>query len=439
MITAAKVKIWNTLVGAVAWDDNKGFAAFEFDKSFLKRNLDIAPIIMPISQALNGRTIFSFPNLNRKTYKGLPGLLSDSLPDTFGNRLIDSWLARQGRNPSSFGPVERLCYTGQRGMGALEYEPVLSSFENTSTQIEIVELVNLANEILSERKNFTGNIHKEKNSNLSEIIKVGTSAGGARAKAIIAYNSKNGEVRSGQIDGLDDFEYWIIKFDGVTNNELSDPKGYGKIEYAYYLMAKDAGIQMMDSKLLKENKRAHFMTKRFDRVQLRTSGKNRIEKLHMQTLCAIAHFDYNYSNAYSYEQAFQVMRQLKLPYSEMVELLRRMIFNVAARNQDDHTKNISFLMNREGNWSLAPAYDVTYAYDPNSKWMKSHQMSINGKRENISREDILKLSKNMNIKRAGNIIVEVVESISKWRYFGKEAGVSSKQINAIEKTLLMNL
>lgn len=431
MITVAKVKIWETLIGAVAWDEEKEIATFEYDKSFLKKGLDIAPITMPIQEAINGKTIFSFPNLNRETFKGLPGLLADSLPDTFGNKLIDSWLARQGRDPNSFSSVERLCYTGQRGMGALEYEPVISPFENKSDQIEIKELVKLAKEILTERKTLSGNIHEGNREDLSEIIKVGTSAGGARAKAVIAYNPKTGDARSGQITNLNDFEYWIIKFDGVTNKELGDPKGYGKIEYAYYLMARDAGINIMESRLLKENRRAHFMTKRFDRI-----GN---DKLHMQTLCAMAHFDYNYSNAYSYEQAFQVMRELKLPYSEMEQLLRRMIFNVVARNQDDHTKNISFLMDKNGKWSLSPAYDVTYAYDPSNKWMKAHQMSINGKKDNITREDILELAKNMNIKRTGKIIDEVVASVSKWKSFAKETSLPNEQINAIEKTLLLKI
>ncbi len=431
MITVAKVKIWNTLIGAVAWDDEKGVATFEYDKSFLKRSWDIAPLTMPIQQALNGKTIFSFPSLNRETYKGLPGLLADSLPDTFGNKLVDSWLARNGRDSNSFSSVERLCYTGQRGMGALEYEPVLSPFENKSDQIEIKELVKLAKEILTERKTLLGNIHKKNREDLSAIIKVGTSAGGARAKAVIAYNPITGDVRSGQIDNLNDFEYWLIKFDGVTNKELGDPKGYGKIEYAYYLMAMDAGINIMESRLLKENRRAHFMTKRFDRI-----GN---DKLHMQTLCAIAHFDYNYSNVYSYEQAFQVMRELKLPYSEMEQLLRRMVFNVVARNQDDHTKNISFLMDKNGKWSLSPAYDITYAYDPSNKWMKAHQMIINGKNENITRKDILELAKNMNIKRFEKIIYEVVTSISKWKYFAKESTLPKEQINSIEKTLLLEI
>jgi len=430
MIKVAKVKLWDNVVGAIAWNENTETATFEYDKSFLKSGLDIAPLTMPLEKAFESKNLFSFPKLNKETYKGLPGLLADSLPDAFGNKIIDSWLAQQGRDPNSFNSIERLCYTGKRGMGALEYEPILSPSDSVSNKIEIDELVKLAGEILSDRKTLERNIHKTSD-DLLKIIRVGTSAGGARAKAIIAYNPITGDVRSGQIDNLENYEYWIIKFDGVTNKELGDPKGYGKIEYAYYLMAKDAGINIMDSKILTENNRTHFMTKRFDRI-----GNT---KLHMQTLCAIAHFDYSYSNAYSYEQAFQVMRQLKLPYSQMEELLRRMVFNVIARNQDDHTKNISFLMDKDGNWSLSPAYDITYAYDPANKWMKAHQMSINGKRENINGEDILELAKNMNIKKAANIIDEVIESVSKWKIFANEAGIPNEQIDAIEKTLIMDL
>ena len=430
MIKVAKVKIWNNVVGAIAWNDNTEAAAFEYDKSFLKSGLNIAPLTMPLEKAFESKNLFSFPTLNKETYKGLPGLLADSLPDTFGNKIIDSWLAQQGRDPSSFNSIERLCYMGKRGMGALEYEPILSPSESVSNKIEIDELVKLVGEILSDRKTLAGNIHKSSD-DLLKIISVGTSAGGARAKAIIAYNPITGDVRSGQIDGLENYEYWIIKFDGVTNKQLGDPKGYGKIEYAYYLMAKEAGINIMDSIILTENNRTHFMTKRFDRI-----GNT---KLHMQTLCAIAHFDYSYSNAYSYEQAFQVMRQLKLPYSQMEELFRRMVFNVIARNQDDHTKNISFLMDKDGNWSLSPAYDITYAYDPANKWMKAHQMSINGKCENINSEDILELAKNMNIKKAANIIDEVTESVSKWKLFANETGIPNEQIDAIEKTLILDL
>lgn len=427
MTTVAKVKIWDMQVGAVAWDESRSHTIFEYDTTFLNKNLDLAPIKIPLNDIRTGKKIYSFPDLNKETYRGLPGLLADSLPDKFGNRLIEAWLAQQGRDSNSFNSVERLCYTGKRGMGALEYEPVLSPFDDSSSPVEINELVRLAKEILMDKAAFSANIHEDASKGLMEILRIGTSAGGARAKAIIAYNEKTGEVRSGQIDGLKDFEYWIIKFDGVANIQSGDPKGYGKIEYSYYLMAKNAGINMSYSKLLKESERAHFMTKRFDR-----SGLN---KLHMQTLCALAHYDYNDPYSYSYEQAFQIMRQLKLSYIDMEELFRRMVFNVYAKNHDDHTKNISFLMNENGKWSLSPAYDMTFSYDPTNKWMKVHQMSINGKRDNISKEDILILSKKMNIKKGVEIIEKVKEAVSAWPKFGEEAEVNKNQINMIESII----
>jgi len=431
MSTIAKVNIWNEMVGAVVWDESKDYATFEFEESFLKKEVDIAPLRMPIDEAKNGKRIFSFPNLNKETYKGLPGLLADSLPDRFGNRLIDVWLAQQGRNPDSFNPVERLCYIGKRGMGALEFEPILTPFDQSSTQLELNDLVKLAKKILDERYDFKTNLSKKNESSLLDILRIGTSAGGARAKAIIAYNPKTKDVRSGQIDSLDNYEYWIIKFDGVSDKKLGDPQGYGRIEYAYYLMASECGINMNECKLLFEDKHAHFMTKRFDRIDN--------NKLHMQTLCAIAHFDYNYPSSYSYEQAFQVIRQLKLSYENTEQLFLRMVFNVIARNQDDHTKNISFLMDRNGKWSLAPAYDVTFAYDQKNKWMKSHQMSVNGKFDNINRNDILTLAMNMNIKKANQKMENIIDVVSNWKDFAKEAKVAAEQIKYIQSTLLLKI
>ncbi len=428
MVTVAKVNLWNTFVGAVAWDDQKGLANFEYDTNFLKKGWDISPITMPLDKASNNR-IFSFPGLNRETYKGLPGLLIDSLPDKFGNQLLNIWLANQGRDPNSFNPVEHLCYTGKRGMGALEYEPISHPFDHSSATLEIDRLVAIAQRVLDERQQFKTNLDDQPYDGLQEIIKVGTSAGGARAKAVIAYNENTGEVRSGQIDNLKDFAYWMIKFDGITNKSLGDPMGYGKIEYAYYLMAKAAGITMMESKLLSENDRHHFITKRFDRL-----GN---KKLHMQTLCAISHFDYNMPGAYAYEQAFQTMRQLKLPYTAAVALYKRMCFNVIARNQDDHTKNIGFLMDQTGRWQLAPAYDITYAFDPTNKWMKLHQMSINGKRENITRADLLVVAKQMNIKRPIEIIDEIISAVADWPIYAKEVGMDNNQTKLLGKTHLL--
>lgn len=423
----AKVKLWNELVGAVLWDKNTAHSRFEFDEHFLKKGWDISPLKMPVNESLTGKKTYSFPTIPYETYKGLPGLLADSLPDKFGNKLIDTWLSRQGRDPESIDPVERLCYIGKRGMGALEYEPSTDLFKNTSEHLEIKELVGLAKEVLSEKKSLKTNLHKKSDEGLLQIISVGTSAGGARAKAIIAYNEETGDVRSGQIDDLKNYNYWIIKFDGVTNKFLGDPAGYGRIEFAYHKMAINAGIQMSECRLLEENGRAHFMTRRFDRTEENT-------KLHMQTLCAIAHFDYNDPTSYSYEQAFQVMRELRLPYNDAEQLFLRMAFNVIARNQDDHTKNISFLMDPSGKWSLSPAYDVTYAFDPQNKWMKNHQLSVNGKHKEITKEDLLSVAKEMNIKKANNLIEQITDSVHTWKKIAKEAGIPKEQIDGIAKT-----
>ena len=420
----AKVNIWGQLAGAILWDEPAQVARFEYDEQFLKAGLDLSPIKMPIAEALNGKRIYSFPALSKETFKGLPGLLADSLPDRFGNQLIDAWLARQGRDPESTDPVERLCYTGKRGMGALEFEPAAPLIDNTSEHLEIKELVALAKEVLNEKKQLRSNLHSNDDEHLQRIISVGTSAGGARAKAVIAYNPETGDVRSGQVDRLEGYSYWIIKFDGVNNHGLGDGEGYGRIEYAYHLMAADCGIRMSECRLLEENGRAHFMTRRFDRPDTHT-------KLHMHTLCGIAHFDYNDPEAYSYEQAFQVMRQLRLPYADAEQLFMRMVFNIVARNQDDHTKNISFLMDRAGTWRLSPAYDITYAVDPANKWIRQHQLSVNGKRTNISRSDILFVAKEMNIKKANDLVERITASVKKWKTFAAEAGVTKEKTDAI--------
>lgn len=428
MNTLARVSIWNWFVGVVMWDENRKQTIFEFDPSFADKNLDIAPLKMSLEQVRSGERKFSFPELNKETFRGLPGLLCDSLPDKFGNRIIDAWLLRNKKDPSDFNPVERLCYVGTRGMGALEFEPAIGEKPELNELIEINELILLTREILDSKKKLRTNLSQKANKAWSEIISVGTSAGGARAKGIIAYNEKTREVRTGQSAVPEGFEHWIIKFDGVTNEILGDPKGYGRIEYAYYMMAKACGIEMAECRLYQEHNRAHFMTKRFDRVD----G----EKLHMQTLCAIAHYDYNDPNSWSYEDVFRVLLKLKLGYPAHEQLFRRMVFNIIARNQDDHTKNISFLMNKDGKWNLSPAYDVTYAYDPQNKWMKAHQLSVNGKNDNIDRSDVLLLAKEMNIKKAKSIIEEMNSVIQKWKKFATVAEVPVKQIQAIGKTHL---
>ncbi|MCF8275501.1 MAG: type II toxin-antitoxin system HipA family toxin [Flavobacteriales bacterium] len=422
-MVVAEVNLWGIRVGAVAWNELTNHGVFEFEPDFLKLDLDISPLKMPLAEAQNGKRIFSFPRLNTETFQGLPGLLADSLPDKFGNRLIEEWLARKGRTVQSMNPIEKLCYIGARGMGALEFKPSLARYDKPSEPLQVDELVRLASDILHQRNSLETNLEKPENHGIEDIIRVGTSAGGARAKAVIAFNPETGDVRSGQAQHSEGFDYWIIKFDGVNNDLLGDPQGYGRIEFAYHLMAKESGIKMMECRLLEEHGRAHFMTKRFDRV-----GN---EKLHMQTLCGIAHFDYNMPNVYSYEQAFQVMRQLRLPYPDAEELFRRMAFNVISFNCDDHTKNISFLMDKRGEWRLSPAYDVTYAYHPENRWLKQHQMAVNGKRENIYRGDLLKVASEMNIKKPLEIISAVHEAAAKWNGFAEQAGIPENQASAI--------
>lgn len=421
-MTAAEVFLWGTRIGTVAFDDDNGLGAFEYDQAFLSSGIEVAPIAMPLS-----RRVYSFPELARQSFHGLPGLLADSLPDKFGNAVINAWLQSQGRSPESFNPVERLCYTGSRGMGALEYVPARGPSATESESIEIDRLVELASKILRSREDMHVVIGENA---MQEIIKVGSSAGGARAKAVIAWNEETGDIRSGQIEAGKGYGYWLIKFDGVSRNgdkEGEDAPQHTRIEYAYHLMAKDAGILMSECRLYEEKGRYHFMTRRFDRDGA-TGGK-----LHMQSLGAMAHFDFNQRGAYSYEQAAQVMRQLRITNTEISQFYRRMVFNVLARNQDDHVKNISFLMDRSGRWSLAPAYDVTYAYNPDGMWTGTHQMSVNGKRDAITRLDLLASAKSMGVRKAEaeQTIAAVQDSLAKWYDFAEEAklrGVVTERI-----------
>ncbi|MEN9637351.1 MAG: hypothetical protein RL077_5755 [Verrucomicrobiota bacterium] len=424
----AKVQLWGRTIGAVSLDAGREVAAFQYDADFARSGIELSPLVMPPSER-----VVEFPALPRNTFHGLPGLLADSLPDKFGNALIDAWLATQGRTPDSFNAVERLCYTGTRGMGALEFAPVMGPKSRKASKIEVDALVRLAGEVLTHRGDLQGHFNvagKEKA--LRDILSVGTSAGGARAKAVIAWNRATNEVRSGQIAAGDGFDYWLLKFDGVAGNkdkELEDPKGYGAIEYAYHLMARAAGITMSECRLLEENERRHFMTRRFDRL---AAGA----KLHMQSLCALAHFDFNQAGAYSYEQALLTIRQLKLPMAAVEEQFRRMVFNVVARNQDDHVKNIAFLMNQQGEWSLAPAFDVTYSYNPSGSWTATHQMTLNGKRDGFALADFEACAKAALMKRgrAATIIEEVREAVKHWPEFAAEAKLSGKWQNKIQKT-----
>jgi serine/threonine-protein kinase HipA len=414
-MTLAAVQLWGRTIGAVSLAEGGQFAAFQYDPAFAQSGIEVSPITMP----LNDR-VYVFPNLPRKTFHGLPGLLADSLPDRFGNALIDAWLATQGRIADSFNAVERLCYTGARGMGALEFAPAIGPKPQPAKKIEIDALVKLASEVLSHRKNLkTTFASASRKTALNDILRVGTSAGGARAKAVIAWNRETNEVRSGQIVAGKGFDYWLLKFDGVTGNqdkELEDPEGYGAIEYAYYLMARAAGITMSECRLLEEGGRRHFMTRRFDRL---AEG----EKLHMQSLCALAHLDFNNAGAYAYEQAFMVIHQLNLPMAEVEEQFRRMAFNIIARNQDDHVKNIAFLMDKSGHWSLAPAFDVIYSYNPAGDWTARHQMTMNGKRDGFTLADFRACAKSALMKRgrAEAIVEEVRAAVAQWPAYAEQA------------------
>ncbi len=424
----AEVQLWGRTIGAVAMSPERDFAAFEYAPDFLGSGIELAPLTMPL-----GPAIYEFPALPRNTFHGLPGLLADSLPDKFGNALIDAWLASQGRTPAEFGPIERLCYTGSRGMGALEFAPALGPRPRRAADIEIDALVQLASEILSQRGALRGSFAgPARVKALNDILRVGTSAGGARAKAVIAWNPATHEVRSGQIAAGDGFEYWLLKFDGVSANrdkELDDPQGYGAVEYAYHLMARAAGITMSDCRLLEENGRRHFMTRRFDRP----AGGG---KLHLQSLCALTHADFNQAGAHAYEQAILAIRRLGLPMAAVEEQFRRMLFNVVARNQDDHVKNIAFLMDKAGRWTLAPAFDVTYSYNPDGAWTASHQMTLNGKRDGFTRADFAAVAQAALMKRgrAETILGEVLAAAARWPEFAAAAGVTEAWRDRIAAT-----
>jgi serine/threonine-protein kinase HipA len=431
-MVSAEIEIWGNYVGAVIWDDRRDLAIFEFDKKFIDRDIDLAPIIMPIEKLKNGNRIYSFQHLNEMTFKKLPGLLADSLPDKFGNKLIDIWLAQNGRSQNDFTPIERLCYVGKRAMGALEFKPEIRKDEAKLEEIQLNELVEIAKKVIAAKETLDTSFKINKTKALEQIIKVGTSAGGMRAKAVIAIHKNNKKIVSGHVEPNKDYEHWILKFDGVQDEVFGEPKGYGIIEYIYYLMATDAGIEMMQCRLLEEESRTHFMTKRFDR----SNGK----KIHMQTLTGIAHYDYNDIGSTSYEQLFQVMRKLKLGNDEIEQMYRRLVFNIIARNQDDHTKNTSFLLAENESWKLSPAYDITYSFNPIvGRNTNKHQMSVNGKREHIGRNDLIKIADEINIKKPSEIIENVKDSVSKWPVYASEFRLKTDQIKKINQNLKLDL
>lgn len=429
MITTAYINIWNKRVGAIAWNESNGIASFEYEPSFFENEWDLSPLKMPMDGA--SKKVFSFSELKDViTFKGLPGLLADVLPDKYGSSLINVWLAQNGRPANSMNPVELLCFIGKRGMGALEFEPALPKANNEATKIELNSLIHIAQEILSGKQYFNTNLSANESKALSDLLKIGTSAGGARAKAVITFNPLTNEIRSGQAEAPNGFSHWLLKFDGVVDQQMGTSSGYGRVEMAYYLMAQSAAIEMTECRLLEENNRAHFMTKRFDRASDNI-------KLHVQSFCAIMHYDFNEIAAFSYEQLFETMRSMLLPYPDAEQLFRRMVFNVMAKNCDDHTKNFSFIMDKAGKWRLAPAFDICHAFRPGSTWVSQHSLSINGKRQNITRDDLLQVAKRMNIKKADAIIDQVHAAVCKWDDFASQANVEKALRDAIAKTLLL--
>lgn len=424
------VKLWGRFVGSLVWDDTREIAVFEYDSQFRRNGQELAPLTMPLAQ---GARPFSFPSNRTECFKGLPGLIADALPDKFGNQIITEWFTRQGLPLGEITPLERLCYIGQRAMGALEFEPSkASALLNESTEIYIDELTRLAEDIFTKREAFQERMYQE-DKTILDILRVGTSAGGAKPKAIIAYNEQTNEVRSGQVKAPEGFGYWLLKFDGVTYSEhgsvMENPKGIGNVEYAYYKMAQACGIDMAECRLLKEGDHHHFMTRRFDRT---ADG----EKIHMQTVAGLAHLDRD--QRHSYEEIFGIIRRMSLPMDASIQMFRRMVFNVLARNHDDHTKNFSFLMDRQGQWTLSPAYDLCYSYKPGGRWIGKHQLSLNGKQDGFTRQDLLTVGEKAGIRRCNEIIDEIIDVVSNWRTYAQDCGVRDSHIHEIEKQLLLN-
>ena len=426
------IYLWGHHVGAMTWNEEYGYADFEFTSQFRHSGYDVAPLMMPLAST---KSTTSFPvHAKSRCFKGLPGLVADSLPDNFGNQLINEWFEQHGRSSESITPLERLCYVGSRAMGALEYKPA-EDIEGVdeATLIYIRELMVLSEKVFKERSDFQTRL-RQKDKAILDILKVGTSAGGAKPKAIIAYNDQTGEVRSGQVKAPDGFTYWLLKFDGGTYSEYNDlsdnPQGIGNIEYAYYKMAIDCGIEMTESKLLTEGDCHHFMTKRFDRFD---NG----EKHHMQTLAGLAHLDRD--TRHSYEEVFTILRKMGMPQADIIQLYRRMVFNIVAHNHDDHTKNFSFLMSQDGKWHFAPAYDLCYSYKPGGKWTSKHQLSLNSKQEDYNRKDLLIVAQQEGIRNASEEIDHITDIVSNWSEYAKDCGVKESHRRYIESNLLYSI
>jgi len=425
-IPVIEVRVWGEFVGAVAKDPKLDYYAFAYDPDWVRSGIELAPLTMPLSER---RDTFIFPNLPEATFRRLPALFADALPDDFGNALIDAWMAEHGTSKADVTTLDRLAYMGKRGMGALEFKPAVGSHRESAAPLEMKALVEEA------RKLVEGDLTEDRHAKaaLANIIRVGTSAGGARAKAVIAWNPRTKQIRSGQFDMASEFEPWILKFDGVGNDfELGTGGDYGRTEYAYYKMATEAGIIMTPCRLLEENARAHFMTRRFDRDVV----KGKTIKHHVQTLCAMNHLDYKQRGTHAYSQLFMVLAQLGLGDDALHQTFRRMAFNVMSRNYDDHTKNFSFLLKQGQRWELAPAYDMTHAHNPGGKWTYQHLMSVNGKFDGITRADLLAEADRFGVPRAEAAILDVRAALDNWKAHAREAGLSDSKADELAREFL---
>ena len=424
----AEVFLWGTRIGIIHQDPGIPYATFEYDGDFVNSGIEYSPIRMPL-----GRNIYEFPSLTGEPFYGMPGLVADSLPDRFGNAVIERWLSNQGKALSDFTAIDRLCYTGKRGMGALEYVPAIMDVGDIDDDINVSEMVRFASDILSNRESVI--LNAEDNLTYSQLVQVGSSAGGARAKALIAWNEDTNEIRSGQIGLGPGYDYWLIKFDHVSKNGdhgLEDKPEYTLIEYAYYLMATSAGIVMNPCRLYESEGDHHFMTKRFDRQ----NGN----KMHMQSLGALTHISFQEPGACGYELASAYMKELGLYHKEIEQFYRRMVFNCLAVNQDDHVKNVSFIMDKKGKWQLSPAYDITFSYNPANRWLRAHQMTINGKQTEIGLSDLIEAGNRMEIKerRCKDIINEVRSVVGRFSSFAEQVGIKEKTANYINSIIDAN-
>lgn len=429
MNDTAEVYLWGTRIGIIHQEVFKPYAVFEYDEKFIDSEIEVSPLRMPL-----GRNVYEFPILAGTSFYGMPGLVADSLPDKFGNAVIEQWLMTLGKSLSDFTAIDRLCYTGKRGMGALEYIPASTDIQDIDENINVREMVKFASDVLNNREKISLKV-KDKLT-YSQLVQIGSSAGGARAKALIAWNEETNEIRSGQMQLGDGYDYWLMKFDNVKKNGdhgLEDKPEYTLIEYAYYLMAKSCGIIMNECRIYNSEGENHFMTKRFDRE----NGK----KLHMQSLGALSHISYQEPGICGYELAAMYMKEMGISYKEIEQFYRRMVFNCLAVNQDDHVKNISFIMDRRGKWMLSPAYDVTFSYDLSNKWLCAHQMTINGKTTGIELEDLIVAGAKMGIKkrRCKEIISEIGDKVMNFAVFAQKAGIKEKTYDYIYSVIEENM